>query len=184
MAKNYKSENYGVNKYSEGFVYKSVTGDYEITLEQFLKENPGMSEKDFLYWKSISDELYHEESVRMTAIKRKEVPLEEIQDTLMVSIPSAEDEFLRIETNIDENKLTEEKIKDPAFILEIAKAILPGIHLNRFIAFYYENKKIKDIAAAEYVHRTTVSHSIKKAEKKIRGYLTRLCKENEITIFD
>lgn len=186
MAKNFKNESYAVNKYSEEMVYKSVTGDYSITLEQFLRENPGMTEKDYLYWKNISDELYQEEAVKMNAIQRKEVPLEEIKDTLLVSTPSAEDVFLRSEDSeeYDENRLTEEEIKDPAFILKLAKEVLHEIHLKRFIAYYFENKKIKDIAASEYVHRSTISHSIHKSERILRARLARLCKENRITIFN
>ena len=47
MAKNYTNESYAINKYSEGIVYRGADGDYEITLEGFLKENPNMTEEDF-----------------------------------------------------------------------------------------------------------------------------------------
>ncbi len=177
MAKNFRKESYVVNKYSEEIVYKSADGDYSITLDQFLRENPGLTPKDYLYWKNISDELYKEEAVALNAITRKEIPIEEINDTTIFSVDSAEAIYLQIE---DEGKLTEENIKDPLFILEIAKNILPDIQLRRFIGYYFENKKLVEIAAAEAVSPSSISRSLTGAEKKIKKFLLKLCKKSGI----
>ena len=58
MPKNYTKEHYAINKYRKGIVYRGVDGNYEITMEGFLQANPNMTEADFDYWKSLSDELY------------------------------------------------------------------------------------------------------------------------------
>ena len=124
MAKNYTNESYAINKYSEGIVYRGADGDYEITLEGFLKENPNMTEEDFAYWKSVSDELYKKEDIQTTAITRKNVSINEIEETQLVSVESAEFEFLRLES---EGEFTKEEVMNPHFILEIAKQELPEI---------------------------------------------------------
>ena len=55
MARNYRQSDYAKNKYSSNIVYAGSDETIEITLEQFLKENHGMTEEDFLYWKNWSD---------------------------------------------------------------------------------------------------------------------------------
>ena len=40
-------------------VYAGSDETIEITLEQFLEENPGMTEEDFNFWKNWSDEDYY-----------------------------------------------------------------------------------------------------------------------------
>lgn len=177
MAKNYTKESYAVNKYSDGIVYRGAEFDYELTLEDFLRENPNMTQADFEYWKNISDELYKEEAVKLNAITRKEVPIEEIEDTTIFSVESAESEFLRFE---EEGKLTAKQIKDPIFILEIAKSILPEIQYKRFIGYYLENKKLAELAAEEAVCPSSISRSLNGAEKKIKKFLSKLCKKNGI----
>lgn len=177
MAKNFKKESYVVNKYSDEMIYKSCDGNYSITLEQFLRETPGSTPDDYLYWKNLSDELYKDEAVQLNAITRKEVPIEEINDTTFFSVESAEDEFLRFE---DEGKLTIEQIKDPIFIFKVAKNILPKIQYKRFIGYYSENKKLAELAAEEGVCPSSISRSLTGAEKKIKKFLSKLCKKHGI----
>ena len=72
MARNYRQSDYAKNKYSSNIVYAGSDETIEITLEQFLKENHGMTEEDFLYWKNWSDEDYLEQIRRETNIKKHE----------------------------------------------------------------------------------------------------------------
>lgn len=174
MAKNFKKESYVINKYSDEIVYKSCKGDYTITPEQFFRENPGSTLDDYLFWKNVSDELYKDEAVNLNAITRKEVPMEEIGDTTIFSVESAETQFLRFE---EERKLTVEQIKDPIFIMEIAKSILPKIQYKRLIGYYFENKKLAELAAEEGVCPSSISRSLTGAEKKIKKFLSKLCKK-------
>lgn len=177
MAKNYANESYAVNKYSEGIVYRGTDGDYEITLESFLKENPNMTEEDFAYWKSVSDELYKEEDIQTTAITRKNVSINEIEETQLVSVESAEFEFLRLES---EGEFTKEEVMNPYFILEIAKQELPEIQLRRFISRYIEGKTEDVIAAEEGVNQSSISRSLSGAENKIKKVIRKLCIKNGI----
>ena len=51
MSKNYIQEHYAINKHSKGIVYRGADGDFEISLEQFLRENPTL-------WRSCSGGWY------------------------------------------------------------------------------------------------------------------------------
>ena len=44
--KNYRSNDYALNKYSKGIVYKFVDGIVEITLEEYLHSNPDKTEAE------------------------------------------------------------------------------------------------------------------------------------------
>ena len=175
MSRNYKNESYMANKYSKGIVYKSVTGDYEITLEQFLRENPNMTEKDFEYWKAISDELYREEAANDAAATRLNVSINDIEETLLV----ATEPFVTDIKNEDVT-LTREDIVNPAFVLRIAEHELSEILLRRFKNRYIEGKKVKEIAAIEGVSPNCVYYSLDYAETKIRKAIAKICEENEI----
>ncbi|WP_333783126.1 hypothetical protein [Lutispora saccharofermentans] len=59
--KNYKDSDYALNKFSEGIVYKFADRIVEVTLEDYLTENPGKTAEDFLELKALSDEIYHEQ---------------------------------------------------------------------------------------------------------------------------
>ena len=60
--KNYKDSNYALNKYSQGIVYQFADGMAEITLEEYLRENPDKTESDFKELKALSDEIYYQQS--------------------------------------------------------------------------------------------------------------------------
>lgn len=62
--RNYKESDYALNKFSEGIVYKFADGIVEITLEDYLQDNPDKSKDDFDKLKAISDEIYHEQAYR------------------------------------------------------------------------------------------------------------------------
>lgn len=172
MAKNYAQENYAKNKFNKGIVYKSVNGDYVITLEQFLRENPNMTRADFIYWKSISDTLYKEEDNLTNATSRKNVSINEIEETQLVCVESAEAEFLRLQ---DSEAISKDEIRNPYFILKIAKKELSEIQFKRFISHYISGKSEEQIAVEDGVNQSSVSRSLLGAENKIKKVLRKLC---------
>lgn len=56
--KNYHKSDYALNKYRKGIVYKFADGIVEVTLEDYLRENPDKTEADFQALKRLSDEWY------------------------------------------------------------------------------------------------------------------------------
>ena len=65
---NYRKSDYAINKNSPNIVYRFHNEIIEITLEDYLKENPDKTEHDFAELKALSDQIYYEqdraESVR------------------------------------------------------------------------------------------------------------------------
>ena len=172
MPKNYTKEHYAINKYRKGIVYRGVDGNYEITVEGFLQENPNMTEADFDYWKSLSDELYKEEDRKSNEITRMNVSISDIEETQLVSVESAETEFVRSTSEEDIFKM---EIMSAQLILRIAREELSDIQLRRFLSHYIDGKKEEDIAKEEGVCQSTVSRSISGAENKIKKIIRKLC---------
>jgi hypothetical protein len=44
---NYKESDYAKNKLSQNIVYQTSNGTFEITIKQYLQENPSRGEEDF-----------------------------------------------------------------------------------------------------------------------------------------
>jgi hypothetical protein len=63
--KNYQSSDYALNKYSSGIVYHFADEIVEVTLENYLTENPDKSEADFRALKELSDAIYLEQVNRL-----------------------------------------------------------------------------------------------------------------------
>lgn len=178
MSKNYMQEHYAINKHSKGIIYRGTDGDNEISLEQFLSENPTLTESDFNYWKSLSDELYKEEDRKNNEITRKNVSINEIEETQLVSVESAETEFIQ---SISEKDAIKKEIMSAQFILRIAQEELSDIQFRRFLSRYVDGKKEEDIAKDEGVCQSTVSRSISGAENKIKKIIRKLCIKNGIS---
>lgn len=52
---NYRKSDYAINKNSPNIVYRFHNEIIEITLEDYLKENPDKTEHDFAELKALSD---------------------------------------------------------------------------------------------------------------------------------
>ena len=55
----YKKTDYALNKNSPHIVYKFGDEIIEVTLEDYIKQNPDKTPEDFTELKAISDENYH-----------------------------------------------------------------------------------------------------------------------------
>ena len=143
MSKNYTKDHYAINKYRKGIVYRGVDGNYEITMEGFLQENPNMTEADFDYWKALSDELYKEEDRKSNEITRMNVSIGDIEETQLVSVESAETEFVR---SISEEDIFKMEIMSAQLILRIAREELSDIQLRRFLSYYILWDKMRKLS--------------------------------------
>lgn len=63
MSKDYRKSDYGINKYSEGIVYRYADGhSITITFEMIAAVNPTFTQDDFDKIKAFSDDFYHREA--------------------------------------------------------------------------------------------------------------------------
>lgn len=82
---NYKDSDYALNKYSEGIVYKFADSILEITVEDYLRDNPDKTRADFAELKALSDEIYHEQVIQEHRTGRLNVSISGLEETCLVS---------------------------------------------------------------------------------------------------
>lgn len=164
MARNYRQSDYAKNKYSNNIVYAGLDETIEITLEQFLDENPGMTEEDFKYWKNWSDEDYLIADRKDTNEAKHTVSIHSIEATELVSIPSAEDIVIE--------KLSRES--ERVYTMKDAEAVLSkltDIQRRRYLLYEVYGLSTPQIALSEGVSQYTVWESIDSAKKRIKKVL-------------
>lgn len=92
--KNYKYSDYALNKYSENIVYRFQNERIEISLKDYLSENPDKTEEDFKELKMLSDEMFHEQVKKDYNQTRLNSPLEYFENIVENSNCLLEDEYI------------------------------------------------------------------------------------------
>ena len=164
MARNYRQSDYAKNKYSGNIVYAGSDETIEITLEQFLEENPGMTEEDFAYWKNWSDEDYYSIDRKDSIEAKHTVSIHSIEETELVSIPSTEEVVMEKLNRENERFYT---MKDAEAVL----SKLTDIQRRRYLLYEVYGLSTPQIALIEGVSQYTVWESIDAAKKRIKKVL-------------
>ncbi len=160
--KNYWASDYALNQKSKGIVYRFADGVVEISLQDYLQENPGKTEADFWALKAVSDEIYHQQFNRERAQSRREVPLHTRPD---LSVPSAEQE---VETAAALRELEALHERLEAFI---SSGLLTEIQHRRFVLYCFKDLSTRRIARSEGVRQYAVWKSLALCEKKFKKFL-------------
>ena len=161
MARNYRQSDYAKNKYSSNIVYAGSDETIEITLEQFLEENPGMTEEDFNFWKNWSDEDYYITDRKDTNEAKHNVSIPSIEANELVSIPSAEEIAIEKLSRESERVYT---MKDA----EIVLSKFSDAQRRRFLLHEVHGLTTREIAVIEGVSQKAVFDSIEWAKKKLK----------------
>ena len=157
--KNYKDSDFALNKYSEGIVYKFVDGIVEITLADYLRDNPGRTEQDFIELKSISDEIYHQQVVDENRTSRLDVAIGGLEETEQFATEALDIEIIQ--------KSDEQKALAAAKQL-LHSGKLTEMQKRRFILHFFKGRSIRQIAALEGVDYRAIWDSLHWAEKKLK----------------
>lgn len=162
--KNYMDSDYALNKYSKGIVYKFADSIVEVTMADYLRENPGKTEADFLELKALSDGMYLDQVRQETAQGNKLVALRDIEDSENYSAKPPDEEY----AEADERR----RVLTAADKL-FASGELTEIQAKRFRQYIYGKKSARQIAEVEGVSNKNVSKSINYAKKKLKKYFDR-----------
>lgn len=84
---NYRKNDYAANKYSPNIVYRFNDEIIEISLEDYLEENPDRTEQDFLKLKALSDEIYYEQDRAENTQTRKNISIQGMEEMNCCAIP-------------------------------------------------------------------------------------------------
>lgn len=164
---NFDKSDYAANKYSDSIVYKSVTGAYELTEEQFLRENPSETPQTYRRWKIWSNHNYLEMLRKDIEERKHTVPWNELEDTLLVCAAISEDEPFK---EVERQNNPTPTIKEAYGILN---SCLTEIQKRRFLLFILERKNEREIALLEGVNQSSVSRSLIAAQKRINRYVSK-----------
>ena len=161
--KNYKNSSYAANKYSKNIVYNSeVSGNTAITLEEFLKSDPTLTEADFEFWKNWSDQNYLEESRGDNKQSWKAVSLfnlEYILDSTQLSLEEmVEDKTME--------GLVLQTLKQTVAVL-LSDSVLTETMKVRFEMFYIQGMRVIEIAEAQGVDEKAVRKSLERIKAKL-----------------
>lgn len=162
--RNYKDSDYALNKYSEGIVYKFTDVTIEVTLKDYLRDNPDKTEADFMELKTLSDEIYYQQDRQEQRTSRLNVSINGLEETEKVATPSVDTLLLQ--------KEEEENVLEAAYQLLHSGKLTP-IQKRRFIQHYFQGLSIREIARREGVHQRAVWDSLRWAEKKLKKFYKR-----------
>lgn len=155
----FQNTDYVRNKYSKGILYKVSDGYIEVTVEQYLKENPDKTEQDFMELKRISDEIYYKQNQEEAAYAKRKEELKAVEEIEQVSAGMFDLEIIK--------KMEEEEMKQAVKkLLEMENLTL--IQKRRFYLHFYEGMSYRQIAKLDGVHFTSVQESIEVCVKKLK----------------
>ena len=162
--KNYKKSDYAVNKYAKGIVYQFDGMVIEITLEDYLAENPGKTEQDFEELKAWSDADYLEQVQKDSRQCCKNISVNDIENAF-VSTGLSPESIIFDEAETAERQAR--RIKAGSAALEK----LTEIQRRRYLLHTTKALTTRKIADVEGVIHTKIQKSIEGATKKIKKNL-------------
>ncbi|HZJ77703.1 MAG TPA: hypothetical protein VFD52_02725 [Clostridia bacterium] len=162
--KNYRDSDYAANKKAKGIVYRFSNQTIEITLEDYLRENPDKNEADFTELKSLSDEIYLKQVRAENAQTKKNVSIHSLEATTLCCVASPEDALIAAEEQAENQRQRRE-------IAAKAISTLTEVQRRRYLLSTVQGLSTWQIAAMEGANQKAVYESLKAAEKKIKKVL-------------
>lgn len=102
--RDYRKSDYAINKYSPNIVYRFDDEIIEVSLEDYLKENPDKTEQDFAELKALSDGIYYEQDRAESAHTRKDVSIHSLEEMGCCSTRPLEDELEELAVEIQNRR--------------------------------------------------------------------------------
>ncbi len=157
--KNYRNSSYAANKYSKDIVYNSeISGTTSISLEDFLKSDPNLTEADFEFWKKWSDLDYETEAKVINRCTKKNVSFSNLAESLSSSGLSMDDYYEEREAELNYHIAIGEAISmffKEGYATEKMK--------QRFKMYYIDGMSVREIAKVFHVNRPSVYESLSSA---------------------
>lgn len=163
--RDYRKSDYAVNKFSPNIVYRFNNEIIEISLEDYLKENPNGTEQDFLRLKALSDEIYYEQDRAESAQTRKDVSIHGMEEMDCCSTRSLEDEW--------EERMTEDQCRHYVRLAMeqlFAKGILTEVQKRRFCLYIFRGLSTRQIGKLEKASHQAVAKSLNQAIEKLKKF--------------
>ena len=164
--KKYKKSDYSMNKYSDGIVYSFCNGSaLEVTLEDYLTENPDKTEQDFKELKKLSDEIYLEQDRDEYNQTRKNITMcnmENLIDSTELPLNEAYIDMLDRQAAVS------------AFNRLLESGSLTEVQERRFRLYIINGLSMRKIAETEGVTYHAVALSIKEAKQALKKFFEKI----------
>lgn len=161
----YEDSDYAVNKFSPNIVYRFADGTVEVTLQDYLRDNPGKTEQDFAELKALSDEIYYIQDRNDTRYGKRKNTLGSIEESELFATAALD--VMLIQNNDERNAIA-------AAMLLLESGDLTEIQRRRFMLHFFQGLSYRQIAQHENVHFTSVQESIEAANAKLKKYFEKL----------
>ncbi len=162
---------YVLNKFSKNIVYRFGDEIKEISLEDYLKENPTHTKENFLKIKKFSDEIFYEEDLAESRYRKKKRSIHMVKEEKLFIKENPLSELIKKE---EDNQLEMDiKRLENAIELLLDGKKLTEIQKRRFILYFYHKKSLREIAALEGVNHNAIHRSIKFSMKKIKTFFQK-----------
>lgn len=160
---NYRDSDYALNKFSEGIVYKFADGVKEITLADYLRDNPGKTEANFAELKALSDGIYYEQDRATSAQTRLDDSIHCMEETDKCATRPLEEEIFERYVEVHNRR----------YAWQAVQALLEGTTLTevqrrRFCLHIFKGRSTRQIARLEGISHQNVAKSINLAIEKLK----------------
>ena len=145
----------------------------DITLENFLRSDPTLTEADFEFWKKWSDQNYLEESRVNNKQSWKAVSLSNL-DYILDSTQLSLEEMVEDKTM---EGLVLQTLNQTVSVL-LSDSVLTETMKVRFEMFYIQGMKVVEIAKAQGVDEKAVRKSLKLIKEKLINVFNELWDKN------
>ncbi len=162
--KNYKDSDYALNKYSSGIVYKFADQIIEISLNDYLTENPGKTEQDFQKLKELSDSMYLQQDRNDNAQTKRNISIY----SLVNQISSEEN----LETDYIEKH--DKQYSQRALVKLFESGALTEIQKRRFTQYLFQDLSLRQIAKEEGKTFHAIAQSIYAAMDKLKNIFEKI----------
>jgi len=164
--KNYRDSDYAVNKNAEGIVYRFANQTIEITLADYLRENPSKTPADFAELKALSDMDYYDTDRSDYRQTWKNTSLDNLDEdeSVVLAVQSVENEVI-------ERGEREALLAKRQSLSALALDKLTDTQRRRYIQYHVKGFTSREIAENEGVDHKAILASIWAAEKKIKKVL-------------
>ena len=161
----YRKSDYAINKYSPNIVYRFHDEIIEVSLEDYLKENPDKTEQDFAELKALSDQIYYEQDRAESAQTRKDDSLTGLEESKVCATRPLDEEWE--EKMIEfQNRLYARRAFEKLFKGDV----LTELQKRRFCLYIFKGLSIRQIGRLEGRSHQVVAKSLNLAIRKLKKF--------------
>lgn len=148
--------------YAEKYLNNEII---EITLEDYLKENPDKTEHDFAELKALSDQIYYEQDRAESAQTRKDVSIHGLEETEHCATRALDEEWEERVVDIQNRKYAWKALEQLFTV-----GALTEVQKRRFRLHVFQGLSTRQIGRMEGTSHQAVAKSINLAIAKLKKY--------------